>query len=311
MALYSIADRYPDYQQRFFEGSELKGAKVYVSRTADRLGERFGTVQDILVDEAGQVRCLVVKTGFWRFGKQVMLPIDCCSSDLAQRQVYVTGLTSEQLEQLPRYAQLSAVDAPRAVDGAAPVELSTAVEAATVKDVVIEPGAAASAAPPAPPAEAAEAADEQPLALYEERLVVDKRREKTGEIKITQRVETTQTGATDSGETEKIIIEIESPPGTTQVNLADESLALGKAAQLELHAEQAVVHKQAVPREAVSIRKEAEHETVTAREPLQKETLTVRAGPTTGCAATRRSTKRRSARCTSGRRTGRSWPDTC
>ncbi|NEP18097.1 MAG: DUF2382 domain-containing protein, partial [Leptolyngbya sp. SIO4C1] len=41
------------------------------------------------------------------------------------------------------------------------------------------------------------------------------------------------------------------------------------------HAEQAVVHKQAVPREAVSIRKEAEHETVTAREPLQKETLTV------------------------------------
>ncbi len=42
---------------------------------ADKDDQKVGTVKNILVDEAGCFRYRVVDTGFWIFGKQVLLPV--------------------------------------------------------------------------------------------------------------------------------------------------------------------------------------------------------------------------------------------
>jgi uncharacterized protein YrrD len=64
-----------NYRDTF--GDEIKGYDVY----ADRNDEKIGSVKNILVDESGHFRYLVVDTGFWIFGKQVLLPVGRSSID--------------------------------------------------------------------------------------------------------------------------------------------------------------------------------------------------------------------------------------
>lgn len=60
MVLYKLEDFDTDYQTSF-DGDDIKGYDVY----SDRNDEKIGTVNNILVDEAGSFRYLVVDTGFW------------------------------------------------------------------------------------------------------------------------------------------------------------------------------------------------------------------------------------------------------
>ncbi|MDX2212999.1 MAG: PRC-barrel domain-containing protein [Oculatellaceae cyanobacterium bins.114] len=66
--------------------------------------DRVGTVKDVLVDEQeGLFRYLIVDTGFWVFGKTVLLPIGLARFDYDAKCVYVDGLTKEQVEHLPEF----------------------------------------------------------------------------------------------------------------------------------------------------------------------------------------------------------------
>ena len=61
MALFKIGDFNPNYREQAFDGEDVKGLDVYAGRTA----EKIGTIHDVLVDETGHFRYLVIDTGFW------------------------------------------------------------------------------------------------------------------------------------------------------------------------------------------------------------------------------------------------------
>lgn len=105
MALAKIADLYPDYKKDIFNGEDIKGYSVY-----DHSNDKIGSVHDIIVDETGRFRYLVIDTGFWIFGKKVLLPVGRANVDYSQHRIYAQGLTKEQAENLPEYDEDMTID---------------------------------------------------------------------------------------------------------------------------------------------------------------------------------------------------------
>jgi hypothetical protein len=104
MALYKIKDLYPDYPE-LFGNHDIVGYSLYADHD-----DRVGSVDDVLVDQDGRIRYLVVSTGVWIFGKNVLLPIGRARIDYGDRRVYVDALTREQVEDLPKYDSDMTVD---------------------------------------------------------------------------------------------------------------------------------------------------------------------------------------------------------
>lgn len=98
MALSKIGDIYPDYKEDIFGGEDIKSFTVYADND-----KKIGSVSDILVDENGRFRYLVINTGFLGLGKRVLLPIGSATIDYGQDRVYAIGFTKEQAEDLPEY----------------------------------------------------------------------------------------------------------------------------------------------------------------------------------------------------------------
>ena len=105
MALYKIADFDPHYRDTF-QGNDVKGLGVY----ADGTDEKIGSVGDVLVDEEGHFRYLVVDLGFWIFGKKVLLPIGRSRVDYGAGRVFAVGMTREQAENLPEFDEHQTLD---------------------------------------------------------------------------------------------------------------------------------------------------------------------------------------------------------
>lgn len=103
MALYKIKDFASDYRN-YFDGDDIIGYDLY-SRT-----EKVGSVDDILVDDSGKLRYLVINTGVWILGKKVLLPIGCARIDSNERRVYADTLTKEQVNDLPEFNNDMTVD---------------------------------------------------------------------------------------------------------------------------------------------------------------------------------------------------------
>jgi uncharacterized protein (TIGR02271 family) len=105
MALSKIGDLYPNYQEDIFAGEDIKSFSVYGEND-----KKIGSVNDVLVDENGRFRYLVINTGFLGLGKRVLLPIGSATIDYAQDRVYARGFTKEQAEHLPEYDEDTAID---------------------------------------------------------------------------------------------------------------------------------------------------------------------------------------------------------
>jgi uncharacterized protein (TIGR02271 family) len=105
MALYKIADIYPEYKEDVFAGEDIKSYSIY-----DLNNDKVGSVYDILVDETGHFRYLIIDTGFWIFGKKVLLPVGQAKIDYNQQRIYALNLTREQAETLPEYDDEMTVD---------------------------------------------------------------------------------------------------------------------------------------------------------------------------------------------------------
>jgi len=275
MVLYKLEDFDTDYQTSF-DGDDIKGYDVY----ADRNDEKVGTVNNILVDEAGRFRYLVVDTGFWVFGKQVLLPVGRSRIDQSNRRVYAVGLTKEQAESLPEFSEDLKVDYDyeervRGVYREQPTQAAAPTVAAT----------------PAVPATAdydrdtysyqqepslydMNEQDHQTLRLYEERLVANKTRRKTGEVAIGKRVETETQRVAVPLEQERVVIERQTPTGAGRpVAPGEATFREGEVAHMDIYEETPDIRKEAVLREEVSIRKEVEQDTVNAEETVRREEL--------------------------------------
>ncbi len=110
--------------------------------------------------------------------------------------------------------------------------------------------------------------------LYEERLVVDKDREKTGEVAIGKHIETETARVSVPIDKERVVIE--RVTGNTEAVVSGD-VAFGDTAtiRMEVYEETPDIHKEAFVREEVTIRKEVSEETVTAQETLRREELEV------------------------------------
>ena len=118
-------------------------------------------------------------------------------------------------------------------------------------------------------------ADDEKIRLYEERLLVNKQREKAGEVSIGKRVETETASVSVPVEKERIVIERSDANVGTVVTPGTADFAEGRVAEVELYEETASIDKQAFVREEVSVRKEVETETVTGSETIRREELEV------------------------------------
>jgi uncharacterized protein (TIGR02271 family) len=279
MPLLKIDDFDPNYRQSF-GGDDIKGMDVYTQ--AD---EKIGTVSDVLVDEQGNFRYLVVDLGFWIFGKKVLLPVGRARIDYQADRVYTVGMTREQADHLPEFNESQALDYDyeervRGVYRNQP-PLDATSSASTTGAM------AAQASHPTynrdtytyeqdAPLYDLNAHDDQTFKLYQERLIANKTRTKTGEVAIGKHVETETARVSVPIEKERVVVERVTPadagravaPGA--VNFGE-----GEVARMEIYEETPDIHKEAFVREEVRVKKEVEQETVEAQETLRREEIDI------------------------------------
>jgi len=289
--LFKIEDFNPNYRQQAFNGEEIKGLNVYAGSTE----EKIGTIHDVLVDETGHFRYIVIDTGFWIFGKKVLLPVGRCNVDVNAQRINAMGLVSkEQAEKLPEYSDDMTVDydyeeqvrriyrTPN-VETSAPVEMTPPVEASGVSQMLHSIESRTTnydrsnyTYEQEPEMYNIDEQSHQKLKLYEEKLVADKRRQLAGEVSIGKRVETETVKASVPVEKERIVIERSAPKNINQVvNPADAVFREGEVARMEVYQETADIQKQAVVREEVTIKKEVQQDVLKAQETIRREELEV------------------------------------
>lgn len=302
MALVKISDYDPDYRDSL-GGSDLKGMAVYTQ--AD---EKIGSIHDVLVDEEGQFRYLVVDLGFWIFGKQVLMPIGRAQIDQGSDRVYAIGMTREQAENLPEFSDRLALDydyeesvrdvyRTPAVGASTSAVMDTARPAtmpleasAPLEGVTPTAGMTGASTTPAysrdtynyqhePELFDVNHTNNQTLKLYQERLIANKKRVKTGDVTVGKHVETETAKVSVPIEKERVVIERITPTNAgVTVNPGEATFREGEVAHVELYEESADIHKEAFVREEVKVRKEVETETVEAKETLRREELDVNTG---------------------------------
>lgn len=276
MALQKIEEFYPNYREEIFAGDDIKGFDVYAGDS----DEKVGSVYDALVDETGRFRYLVIDTGIWIFGKKVLLPIGSARFDYGARRVYATGLRSKaQAEQLPAYNELEPVDYDREEQVRGVYRDQTATPATAASNV----------STPASydrsnynyemdrPLYETNEQNHQTLKLYEERLIANKTRAKTGEVAVGKRVETETARASVPIEKERVVIERVTPVEAGQVvSVGEADFQSGEVARMEVYEETADIHKEAFVREEVSVKKEVVRSTVDGEETLRREELDIK-----------------------------------
>ncbi|GAB4527252.1 MAG: hypothetical protein Tsb0014_07880 [Pleurocapsa sp.] len=267
--LYKISDLYPDYHS-LFSNDDLMSYSLYSDSD-----EKVGSIKDILVDRDGHFRYLVVDTGFWIFGKKVLLPFGRARIDSSQKRVYATGLTKEQAEHLPEYDSDMTVD----YDYEERVRNVYRGQSSTMGD--LGKGSALrdrnSYSYDHEPSLYAhqETEGRQSLKLYEERLVANKERFRTGAVTVGKKVETETATVSVPVEKERVVIERNAATDTKAVTPGSVSFKEGEVARVEVYEESAEIEKQAFVREEVSVRKEVEKDTVSARETVRREELDI------------------------------------
>jgi uncharacterized protein (TIGR02271 family) len=121
-----------------------------------------------------------------------------------------------------------------------------------------------------------EVRDTQSIDLYEERLVAEKTRQKTGEVTIGKHVETETVRIETPIERERVIVERVIPEGADKAVALDEtSFQSGEILRVEVYEEMPEVHKQVVVREEVNLRKEVTQDVVNAEDTVRREEIHV------------------------------------
>lgn len=280
MALHKIADFNPDYKQHF-GNRDIKGLDLYAAN------EKIGSVDDVLVDDGGQFRYLVISTGSWITGKKVLLPIGRADVDKDGTKVFAHNLTKAQVEALPKFTNDMTVDYDHE-EQVRGVYRSASMQQDRPPAIGTED---AKNSPPIPTGTSYDrntyTYDQEPdlytlneqnhssLKLYEERLVTSTTRQKTGETVIGKHVEIETATASVPVEKERVVIK--RMPGNAQavVNLSDTNFQAGEIARMEVYEEVPEFRKEAFVREEVRVSKVVDQETVTAQEQLRREELDV------------------------------------
>ncbi|MEP0754862.1 DUF2382 domain-containing protein [Trichocoleus sp. Lan] len=288
MPLLKLTDFDPNYSETF-EGDDLHGMGVYSESSTD---DKIGTVSDVLVDEEGHFRYLVVDLGFWIFGKKVLLPIGRSRIDYNTDRVYAIGMTREQAEALPEFNEATRTDYDYEERVRGVYRTPATGASATSANVDAAPVVDTSYAAATPNIDAYDRStynyqqepnlyglndrDHQTLRLYQERLIANKTRVKTGEVTVGKHIETETARVSVPVEKERVVIERVTPADAgTAVTPGEADFREGEVARVEIYEETPDIHKEAFVREEVRVKKVVDHETVDAEETIRREELDV------------------------------------
>ena len=270
MPLQKISEFDTDYRDAI-QGNDIKGMDVYVQGT----DEKIGTVSDAVVDEQGAFRYLILDLGLWIFGKKVLLPVGKSRIDSRANRVYAVGITKEQAENLPEYQEHTALDydyEERVRGGYRTPSVGSSADGRTAPTYDRNNYTYANDAD----LYDVNAHEDQTFKLYEERLVANKQRRKTGEVTIGKHVETETVRVSVPVERERVVIERVTPQDAGKVVSAETAnFGEGEVARIELYEEVADVQKEAFVREEVRVQKVVDKETVEVKETIRREELDV------------------------------------
>ncbi len=285
MALHKIKDFDPDYAKHMPD-RDVKGLDVYAGN------EKIGSVNDLLVDDNGQFRYLVINTGGWIVGKKVLLPIGRARVDYASNRVDADRLTKAQAEALPEFSDgmlvdydheervrdIYRADRPTRQRSTATVD-SEPMLALEDEYAEVDGGYVYDRHnyqhDREPDLYALNEQNHPSFKLYEERLVTSKTRQKTGETVISKRVETETAQASVPVEQERVVID--RVPGNSQ-SIVDPSVATfqaGEVSRMEVYGEVPEFHKEAFVREEVRVSKVVDKENATVQGTIRREELDV------------------------------------
>lgn len=312
MALHKLKDFYPNYHDQFGD-HDILGYDLYSGN------EKIGSIDDLLVDDEGKFRYLIVNTGMWIFGKKVMLPIGRSRIDYGNRRVYADGLTRDQVENLPEYDSSQQLDYDQEervrgvyrssatpgmtnrvdrsdVASTTPVDTRTSLDATPGlrdRDIVdrdrpITPGVPNQDITPGrydrdtyrydrdPDLFNLNDRDHQNLRLYEERLIADKTRQKTGEVVVGKRIETEQAHVSVPIERERVVIERTAPVGgEAVVDPGADAFRDSEVARVEVFEETPDIRKETVVREEINVSKVVDRDTAEVDDTVRRERLDV------------------------------------
>jgi uncharacterized protein (TIGR02271 family) len=260
MPLYKLADFDPTYRDTF-GGDDIKGLPLYTQG-----GNRVGTVADALVDPEGRFRYLVIETESDFHSKRILLPIGLSRIDYNQQRVYVDGLSREQVQNLPVYKDNITVD----YDYEEQVRRNFRPQQNLTYDrnsYTYQNDASLYNL---------NEQNHQTFKLYEERLIANKNRIKTGEVAVGKHIETET--ATVSVPIEKERVVIERVPATTEgvaVSPSEAQFQAGEVARIEIYEETPEIHKEAFVREEVRVKKVVDKDVVEAQETIRREELDI------------------------------------
>ena len=261
MPLYKLEDFDPNYRETF-GGDDVKSLELYTEG-----GVRVGSIADALVDQGGRFRYLVIDTSLDSISKKILLPIGLSHINYPAKRVYVDGLSKEQVEHLPEYQESMTVDE----DYEKEVRLVFRPES---RDGADEQGK--SIYEREPDLYTLNEQYHQTLRLYEERLIANKHRVKTGEVAVGKHIETQTARVAVPVKKERVLIERVSP---NEVGTVVDPNALkfqeGEVTRIELYEETPEIHKEAFVREEVRVKKVVDRQTVEAQDTIRREQLDI------------------------------------
>ncbi|KJH71360.1 DUF2382 domain-containing protein [Aliterella atlantica] len=278
MALHKLDEYYPNYQEELFDGEDIKGIDVYAGKSE----EKIGTIEDALVDDQGSFRYFVIDTGFWIFGKKVLLPVGKCHIDAKAKRIYAISIVNKkQVEDLPEYHESKVVDRQHE-EKVRHVYSNLAMKALEEPTVHSAPTQAVEKSDrhdynyqAEPSLYNLNADDHQTLKLYEERLIANKKRRQTGEVILAKHVETETASISLPLEKDRIVIERNIPADRTVRTPNEVDFQSKEIVRMKVYEESADIHKQAFVREEVRISKEVEQDIVQAQETIRREELDI------------------------------------
>ncbi|MCC5602964.1 DUF2382 domain-containing protein [Nostoc favosum] len=261
MPLHKLEHFDPNYRETFGK-DDVKALDLYTEG-----GDRVGSVADVLVDDDGHFRYLVIDTSSEFFGKKILLPIGLSRINYAARRVYVDGLSRQQVEGLVEYKEDAIVDHDYEEN---------------VRSVFRSPSSAVTYDrntynyQTEPALYGLNEQDHQTFRLYEERLIASKQRIKTGEVTVGKHIETETASVTVPIQKERVVIERVVPTEAGKVVDPNElKFQEGEVARIEIYEETPEIRKEAFVREEVRVKKVVERETVETQDTIRREELDV------------------------------------
>jgi uncharacterized protein (TIGR02271 family) len=261
MPLYKLADFDSNYQETF-GGNDIKSLDLYTESEI-----KIGSVADVLVDDDGKFRYLAINVMYDSVGKTILLPIGLSRIDYNRDRVYVDGLSKEQVEHLPEYREDITADydyeekvrqAYRSASNEVNYDRDTYSyqQDADLYDL--------------------NQRENQTFKLYEERLIANKNRHKTGEVSIGKHIESETETISVPVEKERIVIERVQPSESNNIVDSDElKFQEGEVARIEVYEETPNIRKETFIREEIHIKKVVDEETVEIQETIRREELDV------------------------------------